>query len=233
MELNIVSKAKEIATFSEAQFSLILAKMSAEKQNNLNELYSEILELNNFKKPRKINNSIKKTISKEELLIALIKKIDDTLTIYESTPDLDNTDIVAKIGVTDYNKIINEDTKQLVLECHKKLQKIPQVGEQIKLLGFFELGKFYRALRDSAQYRKNWVNFCKNDLIIDSKTVKRYTNFADICESYPRLLICKRSFEEIMYVSDLLIKELRKNDSLSRRLATPLKDKYFSKFTCI
>src|SRR6266853_1561031 len=148
MELAIVGKAKEIATFSEAQFSLILSKMSAKKQNNLDELYSEIIALNNFKKPRKSDTTIKKTISKEQLLVELIKKIDTTLSIYESTANKDYLFVNTKIGAIDYNQIINQYSTEMILKRNNELKKIPQVGERIKLLGFFEMGKFYRALRD-------------------------------------------------------------------------------------
>ena len=149
----------------------------------------------------------------------IIKKIGDTLALYESTVQVDHWDIEFKVG-------LNYETRSLeeIKTIHDKLTRAELNAGNIKLLAHVERGRLYSSLKYSQDGARRWESVC-NELDVCRKTADRYIDFSQIICAYPRLLICGLSFETIVCYYKMLQEYLMTTeDDLADRLKQPLRE---------
>jgi hypothetical protein len=164
------------------------------------------------RKPRRTQQ-----IDQREKLRIMIKRIESSLAEYESTDQIDNWDISFSVGV-----YYGDKTFQQIQVIHNKLISAGNSIDKLRLLNFAERGSLYDFLKNSDGRHGEWNDICKH-LDVCRRTVDRYIDFFHIINAYPRLIVCKLSFEAIMSSYKQLNEYFNAHDSLSDRLKLPLK----------
>ena len=78
---------------------------------------------------------------------------------------------------------------------------------KIQLLSYLERGSMYIQLE--RQHEGQWMNICRNETLICSRTGNRYIQFYELLVAYPRIIICNIVFENSMYCKENIVQELR------------------------
>jgi hypothetical protein len=214
---------KAIGSYDETELGDALAKI---KEDDVRVLYKLTQKLHSClktvhvenvegKKPGKKNQTVK--LSPEEKVQRLIKKIEAALDTYESTADVDKWNIEFTVG-EHYGGKTFEQIKVL----HDRLISAGTSIAKLKLLNLAERGRLYDFLKYSENRHGTWSTLC-DELNVCKRTVDRYIDFYHVVDAYPRLLICDISFELIMTSYKQLNEYFNEHDSLTARLAMPLK----------
>jgi len=93
---------------------------------------------------------------------------------------------------------------------------------KIQLLSYLERGSMYSQLK--RQHEGQWMNICRNEFNMCSRTADRYIQFYELLVAYPRIIICDIAFETIMYCKEDIVEQLRGDYELGIRFQAPLRD---------
>jgi len=111
----------------------------------------------------------------------------------------------------------------IIIVLHCRLIATGKSCQKVLLLTYLERGSMYKQLKETV-YRGAWLDVCKNDLEICSRTANRFILFFELIGSYPRIIISEISFESIMFCRDGIISFLEKNNDWAIRFSTPLRE---------
>jgi hypothetical protein len=157
-------------------------------------------------------------ISPQEKLRCMIHTIELALEKYEENASVDKWNVMFPIGSGYEGKTFVQ-----IREIHEQLLKSGSGISKLKLLNFVERGRLYDFLKNNSDEKHgNWSEICV-ELDVCRRTVDRYIDFFLIIETYPRLLICELSFEQLMSNYNKLNEYFNNHDPLAAKLKMPLK----------
>src|SRR6266853_1579548 len=166
MELSCATKLKEVGKLTEAQLSLVISTFSDVVKGYVSKLCDILISKSaSHTKSQKPSNN--KSFSKKQLAIEAVNKIEKFLAIYEANDYRDDWSVNFGVGINLTNLSLEE-----ILIHHKQLVFAANNCDKIKLLISYEKGRVYGRLKEL--YSGEFVNFCKLQLNLDSKTVGRY-----------------------------------------------------------
>jgi len=221
--LNSAKRVKAAASYDESE---ILAAMTSFDEvgqlqwNRLSKQFWDRLQNVDTRKYEKTPDKKRQTVTDDQKLVAIIRKIEYALTHYEGS---DRTDVWDMGGFDlTLNEGYDEMDETAIINLHGRLISAGLSVEKAKPVIYVERGRLYNYLKFSEHWSGRWEELCTT-FDVCSKTANCYIDFSKIVTAYPRLIICDLLFETIMYMYIKLQEYLTVQVDLVSRLAMSLR----------
>ena len=220
--LVVAKMIKNLAQFDESSIMLSVLKIPLTERHQLRVTARHLLDgVSNKSVPLKKKEG-KVVASPEAKFVYYLERIDKALTVYEQgdlNEEVDQLILDASFVGMDYEKVT--DLAE-VGKIHNQMIAVGETAQRIRLLAFYERGRFYQYLRDSF-LASSWTQTC-DILAIKMSSAKRYITLYQIIISLPRLLSTDLDMTEIIFNHRKLKEHLKVHTILYNRLNKPMRD---------
>jgi hypothetical protein len=230
-DLQIARMIKSLASYDESEIMLSVLKMTGNKiqfKKSTMELIDGVSASSMVIKKR-----TKVTVaSPDNKFLTFITKLKANLRAYEEGEE-EGKDITDLFTVDmscfghEYSELLKGKNMDAVTALHTELITAGETIQTAQLFIHFELGRFYRYVKESFGLTMTWTATCEV-LGIQRTTAGRFIQFASIVDSLPRLLISGLDMKSLMINYKNLKQYITIHTHLKTRLSKNLRNSKFS-----